>query len=205
MGFIHGVVCMAVTILLAPAAWPDEAAPLPFKSLRDNAPPKRSKPTAPTAFSGYPDAPAFSVVPRVDQLTFFPCTSCHQALTPNPEPRKLAGAPHPASLDHGGGRFWCLECHQLKDRDHLHTLDGHPVDFNDAYLVCGQCHANRQKDWYFGAHGKRAANWQGERVIYNCTTCHDPHSPRLKPRAPAKPPPVRAGLTPMSPTAGTHP
>ena len=68
MRFIHGVICMAVTILFVPAAWPDETAPLPFRSLRDNAPRGRPKPTAPTPFSGYPDAPAFSVVPRVDQL-----------------------------------------------------------------------------------------------------------------------------------------
>lgn len=119
-------------------------------------------------------------------------------MTPNPTPRKLVAAPHPAALDHGRGRIWCLDCHQLKDRDHLHTLAGEPVDFDAAYLVCGQCHFNRQRDWYFGAHGKRVGNWRGERVIYSCTACHDPHSPSLKPRAPSPPPPVRAGLKPMS-------
>lgn len=174
-------------------------APVPaFRPLRDNAPPGMPEPTTPTEFSGYPGAPPFSVIPRKDHLTFFPCSACHAVLPPNPQPRKLIAAPHPAALDHGKGRIWCLDCHQLKDRDHLHTLAGQPVDFDEAYLVCGQCHFNRQKDWYFGAHGKRAANWQGERVIYNCTACHDPHSPSLKPRAPSKPPPIRAGLKPMS-------
>ena len=80
----------------------------------------------------------------------------------------------------------------------LQTLAGQPVSFDQAYLVCGQCHFNRQKDWFYGGHGKRLHNWQGERVIYNCTFCHDPHDPTLKPRAPGPPPPVRAGLHRMA-------
>jgi len=173
------------------------SSPTPFRSLRDNAPATTPAPTEPRAFSGYADTPPFRVVPRKDHLTFFPCTACHAALTPNPTPRKLVVAPHPAALDHGRGRIWCLDCHQLKDRDHLHTFAGEPVDFDDAYLVCGQCHFNRQRDWYFGAHGKRADNWRGQRLIYDCTACHDPHSPSLKARAPSPPPPVRAGLSPV--------
>ena len=155
------------------------------------------EPTEPQAFAGYPDAPPFTVASRRDHLTYYPCTACHKALPANATPRKLQ-TPHPAALDHGKGRIWCLDCHTLKDRDVLHTLGGQSVDFNESYLVCGQCHANRQKDWYFGAHGKRVENWQGERQIYNCTHCHDPHSPTVKPREPSKPPVVRAGLVPMN-------
>ena len=44
-------------------------------------------------FEGYPDAPEFSVVPRTDQLTFFPCTDCHEFLEPDPTIRELM-APH---------------------------------------------------------------------------------------------------------------
>ena len=68
------------------------------------------------------------------------------------------------------------------------------MDFDEAYLVCGQCHFNRQRDWYLGGHGKRVGNWQGERTLYSCTHCHDPHDPITKPREPSKAPPVRAGL-----------
>ncbi len=195
-------VLLALSLAIAApltAAPPDppafQAPPTSTRSLRDNVPYEIPAPTEPKTFAGYPDAPPFTVVPRKDQLTFFPCTACHGAMKPNPTPRKLVAAPHPAALDHGNGRFWCLTCHTLDDRDHLHTLEGQPVDYDDAYLVCGQCHFNRQKDWYFGGHGKRVANWQGERMIYNCTYCHDPHSPSLKPRAPSPPPPVRAGLS----------
>jgi hypothetical protein len=167
------------------------------RSLRDNVPRDIPEPTAPHAFPGYPQAPPFTVVPQIGELTFFPCTTCHALQKPNPAPRQL-NTPHPAALVHGDGRFWCLECHTLKDRDHLHTMNGDPVSYDDAYIICGQCHFNRQKDWYFGAHGKRVANWQGPRQIYNCTHCHDPHDPTVKPRAPQPPPPVRAGLKPMS-------
>jgi hypothetical protein len=30
--------------------------------------------------------------------------------------------------------------------------------------------------------------------VFNCTHCHDAHSPAIKPRAPKPSPPVRAGL-----------
>jgi cytochrome c2 len=35
-----------------------------------------------------------------------------------------------------------------------------------------------------GAHGKRISYWAGQRVVKNCTACHDPHSPRFKKRWP---------------------
>jgi hypothetical protein len=144
-------------------------------------------------FEGYPNAPQVSVPPRKNDLFFYPCDQCHESMEPNPEIRPL-NAMHDSNLEHGRGRIWCLSCHDLDNRNYLKTLLNELVDIDEAYLVCGGCHANRQKDWYFGAHGKRLANWQGERTIYNCTHCHDPHSPAIKLRAPKSAPPVRAGL-----------
>jgi oxygen-independent coproporphyrinogen-3 oxidase len=175
------------------------AQPPSHRPLRENAPQDTPEPTEPTVFSGYPGAAPFKTTSRKDKLTFFPCTACHSHLTPDATPRKLA-APHPAALNHGKGRMWCVDCHTLKDRDVLHTVAGTKVDFDDSHLVCGQCHGNRHRDWHFGAHGKRAENWNGERTLYNCTHCHDPHDPTVKPREPSKPPPVRAGLQPMQRT-----
>jgi hypothetical protein len=180
-----------------PAAAAASAAPT-HRPLRENQPAVALEPTEPQTFRGYAEAPAFSVVPRKDHLALFPCSQCHKVLPLNAQPRKLVNAPHPAALDHGKGRMWCLDCHQGNDRDALHTVGGAKVDFDQSYLVCGQCHSARQRDWYFGAHGKRVVGWKGEREIYSCTHCHDPHSPTLKPRAPSAPPPLRAGLAPMS-------
>jgi hypothetical protein len=166
------------------------------RPLRGNPPPATPAPASPQTFSGYPDAPSFTVLPRQDNLNFFPCEDCHALMPPNPQRRQLY-SPHPATLDHGDGRLWCLDCHAAEDRNTLHTLAGESVGFDDAYLVCGQCHYQPQKDWYFGAHGKRLANWQGERQLYNCTHCHNPHAPAVRPRAPEPPPPLRRGLQPM--------
>jgi hypothetical protein len=209
--------CALLSVAPRPARADDTPAPAVLQGpptllrpLRENVPFEIPEPTDPEVFSGYAAAPTFKVVPRIDQLLFYPCMNCHAKKKPNPEPRKLVLTPHPAALKHGKGRFWCLTCHQLKDRNQLHTLAGDPVSFDDAYLVCGQCHFNRQKDWYYGGHGKRQANWRGERVIYDCTFCHDPHDPTIKPRAPSPPPPVRVGLRRMAPihtaqAAGGHP
>jgi Zn finger protein HypA/HybF involved in hydrogenase expression len=148
---------------------------------------------APLRFEGFPDAPAFEIVPRKQDLFFYPCSQCHEAMEPNPEIRTLQ-SPHDGEINHGRGRIWCMSCHSLDNRDYLATLLGEPVDFDDAYLVCGGCHANRQKDWVFGAHGKRVGNWEGERVLNGCPACHNPHEPAIAPREPKPPPPVRAGL-----------
>ncbi len=144
-------------------------------------------------FEGYPNAPQVSVLPRKDDLFFYPCDQCHESMEPNPEIRPL-NAVHDSNLEHGRGRIWCLSCHDLENRNYLKTLLNELVDFDEAYVVCGGCHANRHKDWSFGAHGKRVANWQGERTLYNCAHCHDPHSPSIKARAPKPAPPVRARL-----------
>lgn len=144
-------------------------------------------------FEGYPGAPDVEVVPRKADLFFYPCDQCHASMEPNPEIRQLDTL-HDTSIEHGRGRIWCLSCHDFKNRDYLRTLLGERVDFDDAHIVCGGCHANRHKDWSFGVHGKRVANWSGDRVQYNCTHCHNAHSPAIPARAPKPPPPVRAGL-----------
>lgn len=135
----------------------------------------------------------FSIVPRKQELNFYPCTQCHQFLTPNPEVRELI-SPHPSTLDHGDQRIWCLTCHKIDDRDYLTNLLGESIDFDSAPELCASCHMQRHKDWMFGGHGKRVSNWQGERVIYSCPHCHDPHSPMIEPRAPKPLPPLRKGL-----------
>ena len=149
-----------------------------------------------TEVTTYTGLPSFKVSDRKPHLTFYPCSQCHIYWETNPEPRKLAPV-HEVGLEYGQGRLWCLDCHARDDRDRLRTLKDDPVDFDDAWQVCGQCHATRQKDWNFGAHGKRVYAWQGEAERYNCTHCHDPHRPRFTSRKPQAKPSVRAGLHPM--------
>lgn len=162
-------------------------------------------PTVPEVFNGWPGAPAHSVVSRKPELPLYPCSMCHnlQKLNTTVRTFKVApppdGAPHAGVLRHGKGQMWCLDCHYPQDREFLRTLDGKKLDFDDSPRQCGQCHSARYRDWVFGAHGKRAAaSWQGERQLYACTHCHNPHDPKIPPRAAAKPPPLRAGLQPMA-------
>ncbi|MCW5662541.1 MAG: cytochrome C [Piscinibacter sp.] len=203
------VIASLLGTLAAPGAaaqGPADAASAPptHRPLRDNRPATGPQPAPPEKFAGIAGAPAYTVVPRTPALALYPCSQCHKLLPLNPQPRQLDAAPHNAALRHGGGRFWCLDCHTAKDRDQLHAIDGTPVGFDQSDRLCGQCHGPRQRDWAFGGHGKRVGRWQGERRIYACTHCHDPHQPQLAPRAPAPPPPVRAGLQP-TPTVHSTP
>ena len=149
------------------------------------------------AFSQYLDKAPPKVPPRKENLTFYPCSQCHANWPTDETPRALAPV-HEVSLQHGEGRIWCLTCHDPKDRDQLHTVRDGAVDFDEAWKVCGQCHSNRQKDWYYGAHGKRVYDWSGEEPTrYNCTHCHNPHRPPFMQRKSQPKPPIRAGLAPM--------
>lgn len=147
-------------------------------------------------FTGYADRPPPEVAPRKEPMTFYPCSQCHEFWQTNETPRLLAPV-HDVGLEHGQGRIWCLECHSADDRDQLKTLRGGKVAFDASWKVCGQCHSARQRDWYYGAHGKRANGWMDEPERYNCTHCHNPHQPPFMVRKPKAPPPVRAGLEPM--------
>jgi hypothetical protein len=178
------------------------------RSLRDPLPDIGAlpPPTVPEVFTGtYPGAQPYTIVPRTGTpaLPLHPCIMCHDLRKPDPTVRvfKVApppdGAPHAGVLRHGKGLIWCVDCHHLTDRQWLRTLDGRKLDFNDAPIQCGQCHSARYRDWVFGGHGKRVAGWTGERQLYSCVHCHDPHVPVLPARKPSRPPPVRAGLQPM--------
>lgn len=143
-------------------------------------------------FTGYNNAPSFTVKPLKKKLRN--CERCHSEIQHNTTIRVLVDAPHIDVLNHGKGRFWCLECHDVAESNKLHTPTGEKINFSESYLICGSCHANRQKDWYFGAHGKRSENWDGQRIIWGCTNCHDPHEPALQPYKPKPPPQFRIGL-----------
>jgi hypothetical protein len=165
------------------------------------------------------DAPPFRVVPRQDRIRNFPCTKCHDNTFVDPRVRELQDEHTKLTFEHGGGRFWCYDaCHRGTDIDHLVSLRGRRVSYDESYKVCGQCHYQRL-DWFFGGHGKRQGAWEdqrkipvtaaelkvedrsqigrwaGERLILNCTECHDPHSPSIKPFEPSPAPKVRSGLS----------
>ncbi len=122
----------------------------------------------------------------------FPCTECHAYMEPNPVRRKLVDMHDSISaiFDHDSANRWCLDCHDLNNRDSLKLASGKRIGFDESYKLCGQCHGDKLRDWKVGVHGKRTGEWNGKKQYLLCVNCHNPHSPRFKPLKPM-PPPVR--------------
>lgn len=177
-----------IAVLISGVQWAPIAI-TPVSASDAVAPPERP---ASASTAAHPDRPKLGVVPRTKGLRNYPCSICHQFVTPNPEPRALSTS-HP-SLEHGSGEFWCGACHNMQTPDKLSSATLNDVAFDDAHLVCGQCHASQLEDWQYGSHSRRVDYWQGHPELYGCVHCHDPHAPAIKPRKPQPPPPVRAGL-----------
>ena len=122
---------------------------------------------------------------RKDKIERFKCSQCH-----NNKKVTTAQAAEMAHGDivlvHGGKKkpLQCFTCHKEDERDVLVTEKGLKVDMDHSYQMCGDCHFRQKKDWVGGAHGKRVTYWAGKRVVKNCTSCHDPHSPHFEKRWP---------------------
>jgi len=122
----------------------------------------------------------------------FPCTDCHANIKPNPERRKLVEWHDDISamFNHDSENRWCLDCHDLNNRDSLKLASGKLLDFKESYKLCGQCHGEKLRDWKVGVHGKRTGEWNGKKEYLLCVHCHNPHSPKFEKLTP-EPPPVR--------------
>ena len=122
---------------------------------------------------------------RKDKIERFKCSQCH-----NNKPVGIAQAAEVAHgdirLNHGSPDkpLSCYTCHNKEERDFLVTEVGTKIDMDHSYQMCGQCHFRQKKDWVGGAHGKRLTYWAGQRVVKNCASCHNPHSPRFEKRWP---------------------
>ncbi len=128
----------------------------------------------------------FRTQTRKDKIQRFACSQCHN----NQEvkiPKAAEMAHGDINLVHGGQEkpLQCFTCHKKDERDLLVTEKGVTVDMDHSYQLCGQCHFRQKKDWVGGAHGKRVSHWAGKRVVRNCTSCHDPHSPRFEKQWPS--------------------
>jgi len=123
----------------------------------------------------------YPVPPPPFSEDIFPCSECHAEMEPNPERRELIDMHDDIILDHAEGQRWCLDCHNLNDRDTLRLVSGEVIPFTESYRLCGQCHGDKFRDWKVGIHGKRTGDWNGEKHYLLCVHCHDPHSPSFKP------------------------
>jgi len=141
--------------------------------------------------------PPVEVIPSRRDEGMYPCANCHQIAKPNTTPRQLAQPHDNFQLSHGlhgKGEFWCFTCHDQSYPGQLRALNNEIVAFEDAYIICSQCHVNQARDWAYGAHGKRHANWFGDRQVYNCTACHYQHAPAIPAREALPGPSMRMAL-----------
>lgn len=123
---------------------------------------------------------------RKDKIERYKCSQCHN----NKEVKvtKAAEIAHgEITLIHGGNQrpLQCFTCHKKDTRDLLVTEKGVTIDMDHSYQLCGQCHFRQKKDWVGGAHGKRVGFWAGKRLVTNCTSCHNPHSPKFEKQWPS--------------------
>lgn len=120
----------------------------------------------------------------------FPCNDCHSEIEPNSERRELVDMHDDitAIFNHDSENRWCLDCHDLSNRDSLRLASGKLLDFKESYKLCGQCHGEKLRDWKVGVHGKRTGEWNGKKEYLLCVHCHNPHSPKFEALTPEPPP-----------------
>jgi hypothetical protein len=120
----------------------------------------------------------------------FPCNDCHSEIEPNADRRELVDFHDDISamFNHDSDNRWCLDCHDMNNRDSLKLASGKLLDFKESYKLCGQCHGEKLRDWKVGVHGKRTGEWNGKKEYLLCVHCHNPHSPKFKELTPEPPP-----------------
>ena len=124
----------------------------------------------------------FYVLGRTQDMERYPCSQCHNsALTGQQRGQK---AHWDKKMLHPSQQNDCQLCHH-KDSKELTLLNGTPLSFDQSYKLCAQCHGREFADWQGGAHGKKLGGWQAEKLVQNCTGCHDPHNPSFPVRKPA--------------------
>jgi hypothetical protein len=111
----------------------------------------------------------------------FPCTGCHADMKKDGTRRVLSFHDEQlTAFSHNAGNRWCLDCHDLENRDVLRLVGGEHVPFGASHRLCGQCHGDKLRDWRTGVHGKRIGSWSGAKEYFACVQCHNPHAPGFR-------------------------
>jgi hypothetical protein len=111
------------------------------------------------------------------------CNQCHALFESGERQRLPIGQHQDVVLDHGRNDN-CLSCHDQADRELLRSSSGRIVAFEDAQLLCADCHGPTFRDWELGIHGRTMGSWDSarpEQRRLECIECHDPHAPAFDP------------------------
>lgn len=132
---------------------------------------------------------SFYITNRKAKIKKFKCSECHSKSISELKMTNLKGqkAHSDINLKHASLKeLNCNSCHPTQNLDNLKSNLDAPVDFNQSYKVCAQCHSTQYKDWLGGAHGKRVKGWVNPRISHTCVDCHNPHNPKFEVRYPAR-------------------
>ncbi len=161
------------------------------------------------------DKPVEEIVGSLAPMTeyeLYPCTDCHDEDWETDTDIRELDEPHdeiPGKFaNHDSENRWCLDCHSANNRDKLRLINDKLIEFNEYYRVCEQCHKRIIREWKMGVHGKRTGNWNGEKLYWQCTQCHNPHNPPFKAiepmPAPRRPLAIRTSDSAKASAPGTH-
>jgi hypothetical protein len=129
----------------------------------------------------------FLIPERKNEIQSFACSECHSKPLKKLKGKDFKKAHWNIHLNHASTETMnCVTCHDTKEMNHLRSLTGSTIDFNQSHNVCKQCHTKQFDDWKGGAHGKRVESWASPRASMTCVNCHNPHSPGFESRWPAK-------------------
>ena len=121
------------------------------------------------------------------------CSSCHGADIkfdgPIAQEAKYRTAHWQINIEHDP-LMTCAVCHEQHNPSKLRSVYAGGIKREHAYQLCKSCHSTQAREWLGGAHGKRISGWSDKRVIANCTSCHDAHTPRFGKRMPVALPTV---------------
>lgn len=132
--------------------------------------------------------PNYSIEPRRQDVKSFPCSECHQSFQSKEQTKDLRFPHAGLQLKHMLEVKKCDFCHSKKNSNMLHLLDGVLISYDESYKICSQCHGKIATNWKKGLHGKIGGQWDGERLHFNCTLCHNAHDPKFKPMEAVAPP-----------------
>ena len=103
----------------------------------------------------------------------------------------------------GAGNDACHACHANPNMNALQLASGTEVALANSAPLCAECHQARYNAWVSGTHG--FPGFQSGKPVgatepqTNCTTCHNPHQPRMVLTNITKPHPDPAPAPPAPP------
>lgn len=145
-------------------------------------------------FSGWNISLGGTVVisPRIPYLSSFPCGQCHEK---GGTSGSVPFTHSQVKIHHFLEAKKCRTCHNSGSKQLL-LPSQKLISFNESSQLCGACHGEKWRDWQWDSHGKSVGSWQGERVRFPCTDCHDAHSPAIPPMRAVSPPKAPERLIP---------